>query len=365
MVGWLQIAPKIDSTRLTKAMSRANQLAHVATSHAGETRTFGVNISQDKRALSLANPTSHRIHPDEQATAPIFNYARCLHWASGVEEVASAYQHASEKISRNVPVDATQSWIEAPVASKRNYVLDENRRGTLEQVEAYCSPETSTMQQDPDATANDDLYPPTVTSAPSPLSTWSPGVFRRSVVASLVALVLQWATTGSAIIMVWFTPTTGLACRSGAYLGYGVLSTLVWLMMVSSSFLFHAANLRRSKLGHTDHSLRDPRFSSPWFLVVISGILRRLGKTIAAVNTVGILVACIAQFSHLFDTCYCNSSVIYWGAEKAFAVIQLSEKDVSSMRSAWVGALAMALTCAFGFVGFVNLYAETPAPTDS
>ena len=65
-------------------------------------------------------------------------------------------------------------------------------------------------------------------------------VWRRLIIASIVALIIQWATSGALILMAYLTPTTGLECRSGSYLLYGVVGTLVWVSMVSSMLFSHA-----------------------------------------------------------------------------------------------------------------------------
>lgn len=64
-----------------------------------------------------------------------------------------------------------------------------NRWGAQAEVEAYCLPVGEPFLQR--------------------RSPWGPDVFSRIIIASAIALALQWGTTGAAIIVVWFTPTTG------------------------------------------------------------------------------------------------------------------------------------------------------------
>jgi len=40
-------------------------------------------------------------------------------------------------------------------------------------------------------------------------SRWGSNVFSRMAIASFLAMVLQWRTAGSAIVVAWFTPTVG------------------------------------------------------------------------------------------------------------------------------------------------------------
>lgn len=72
------------------------------------------------------------------------------------------------------------------------------------------------------------------------------GMWKRIFVASAFALGLQWATTVSAAVTDILTPTTGLGCRSGTYIIYGLVSTIIWLMLLLSSYLAHYAKVRHS-----------------------------------------------------------------------------------------------------------------------
>lgn len=341
VAGWLQIAPKIESARLADAMNRANALAQVATDHAGVVHNANA-LSRTDRAFWLATRGQDCGHPDELATAPIFNYARFLPWVQAVDQVANAYDNASAKMSRNIPVNRDQEWNETSTGA--------NRYGTLRQVVVYCRPVNkngSDLQLEEDSLGN----------SPPSSSFWGPGVLERCFVASAMALTLQWATTGSAVVMLWFTPTTGLSCRSAAYLAYGVASTLVWFLMVSSAFLAHAATLRT---GRRNPPRRRQSFIGPHLLRFLSSTLRRTGKLIAGLNALYIVGVCIFQFSNSFSRCYCNSSVPYWG-QRAFDVMSL-HGDLKAMRSAWVGGLAMALSTCVIFIGFINLYTDPPSP---
>ena len=87
----------------------------------------------------------------------------------------------------------------------------------------------------------------------------------------------------------------------------------------------------------------------------ISILCRRLGKVIAAFNTLWVVVACIFQFASVFDNCYCNSSV-FWLHDHAYNVIALLPGDIASVKSAWVGALFLAGGTATGYLIFVNVF---------
>lgn len=127
-----------------------------------------------------------------------------------------------------------------------------------------------------------------------------------------------------------YTPTTGLGCRSGAYILYAVTGTVIWLLMVLSSFLSYHAATSSSPSG----PLRT--LSSPRIAGMLSTGLRRIGKILAMLNATWIVVVCIFQFASFFDRCYCNSSVIGLG-KAAYDVINFTSSDVHAMKSAWIG----------------------------
>jgi len=60
---------------------------------------------------------------------------------------------------------------------------------------------------------------------------------------AFTSLALVWLEIGMAVMMSYNTPTVGLACRSGVYLLYGLLSTFTWVVR-----LFPASNYPGDRL---------------------------------------------------------------------------------------------------------------------
>ena len=195
VVGWLQISPKCDSVRLDQAVRRANRMAYVATPN-GEPELAGLRASE--YAISLRPGTGDVLHRDEACTVPIFNYARFFSWVEAVETVADAFRAASERARMRVSVNPEVECAKEKKLNLRPHVL--NRMGTLAQVEEYCAVmgESQRMRR----------------------IGWGPGVWSRMFVASVLALSLQWGTTGAAVVVVWFTPTTGKSSQSGDCVSY-------------------------------------------------------------------------------------------------------------------------------------------------
>ncbi|KIJ95837.1 hypothetical protein K443DRAFT_108218, partial [Laccaria amethystina LaAM-08-1] len=336
VIGWLQISPKCDSTRLSSAVERANKLAHVATD---DGHVVLVKEAQtETRAIELTLTEVDDLRRDEKCTAPVFNYARFLPWVQAVEDVSEAFQAASKHFHNHKSVDPSIDWVTVERGQKPN---ERNRVGTRTQVENYCTPRQPGGR---------------------PRSRWGPKVVSRMFLASALALMLQWGTAGAAFIQVWYTPTRGLGCRSASYLLYAVLSTIVWMLLVTSSILTHYASLTQN---HSQgRAIRQAIRHRHWPTRVArrtSIILRRLGKLIAAFNSLWVLVACIFQFGSVFDNCYCNSSV-FWLHDHAYNVIALLPGDVASVTSAWVGGVCLAGGTAVIYVGVVNVFMDPPLP---
>ena len=145
----------------------------------------------------------------------------------------------------------------------------------------------------------------------------------------------------------------GLGCRSGSYILYAAVSTLIWILLLVSSILSYYVTT-------TSRSLSD---FLPTVARLSSIVLRRVGKVLAAFNAVWIVASCIFQFSNFFDRCWCNSSVLMWGADRAYTILLLENADIRGIKAAWIGGVALAAGIATGFVVFVNLLINPPQLT--
>ena len=143
---------------------------------------------------------------------------------------------------------------------------------------------------------------------------------------------------------------SSLGCRSGSYILYAAVSTLVWLLLLISSLLSY-------------YVTTTPRIL-PDFLPSVarwsSIVLRWVAKVLAACNAVWIVASCVFQFSNFYDRCWCNSSVLMWGEDLADFVLQLENADIQGIRAVWIGGVALAAGISTGFVIFVNLYINPP-----
>ena len=151
-----------------------------------------------------------------------------------------------------------------------------------------------------------------------------------------------------------FCNLLGLGCRSTSYIIYGLLSTLVWMMLLASSILTHyLTNTPTCQFNGNSLQARVARW--------LSIFLRRLGKLIAALNAVVIIFTGLLQSGNFYDRCYCNSSVLGLG-KNAYNVITLLPSDVGGVQAAWIGGFVLAAGVSIIFAGFVAVLIDPPLP---
>ncbi|KAG2157267.1 hypothetical protein DEU56DRAFT_975432 [Suillus clintonianus] len=305
VVGWLQLSPKCDFNRLQSAYDLADR--HTRTRM--EDAPIGTPPASAQGALIITAQEDDVMSPDELLTPP----QRLSSWCT---------KAASGKAKSRTPVNLGSEWVESDDFKS---IHPSNRRGSLQEITAYCA--------QPDRTWR---------------SHWAPGVFTRMALASCASLALQWGTAGGAFIVEWFTPTTGMGCRSLSYLIYGAVSTIIWMMLLISSILTHysAAYSRQASL-------------SARIAMAFSHCLRRMGKLLAIANTIWVTLTCIIQYSGFYDTCFCNSSMISRGRAAAYVTIIETTAQAALAKAAWIGALVLACTSASAFVALVALLLDT------
>ena len=343
---WLWLIPMIVGSlwvpvsshdKLKAGIGKANDLAFVAARN---------NRPQDNDPPNLDTPMPVTLVSPMQAigickkgevftkdatrAAPVFNYSRIWEWSSAVETIARAFEHADEKARQHLPADTSKEWV--PQEDKRLRYHRGNRTGTVAQVQSYCG------------------FP--VQGDEEPLQPTPPGVGERIFIASVAALGLQWGTTVSAAIAMVFTPTSGLGCRSGSYLLYGVVSTMIWLALLLSSFLAHYAKAR-----HDGGGSPSSGFNSANLARGLATFLRRLSVLVAGCNALFVILACVSQFSNFYSTCYCNSSVLGRGSQRAYNIIAAGY-DYDRMEAAWIGGVVLASGCVILFLFFLHLILE-------
>ncbi|OJA09958.1 hypothetical protein AZE42_11420 [Rhizopogon vesiculosus] len=246
---------------------------------------MGMPPASNRRALTITAKDEDVMSPDELLTPPVFNYSRCLQWASTAETIFQVFQAASEKAQNRIPICLGSGWVESNTPKA---IHPSNRRGPPQEIALYCAQSKYAQR-----------------------SHWAPGVFTRMAIASCVSIALQWGTTGAAMIVVYFTPTTTA----------------------------HGVSI--AELPHLRGDLHIDLDDAPdvWY----SCPLLRIAQNITV--------------------CTCCTDVLALTAKDrgkaAYAMIIEPTDQAAQLKAAWAGTLVLASTSALIFIGIVNLLLDT------
>jgi len=347
VIGWLYVGSEPEPNHLRDSLRTANRKAWVATDQ--RDRPTMSTLAIEFMKAEDVDPA----RKDELKTGPVFNYSRAFISPLAGELVLGLMKNAAANAEREIPVG--NLWVEGGGDVRS----DENRIGTGAEVTEYCTrvlpqhsaPTTSFNTQSSETVSNAIPLlpfhgPRLVTQNPS---LWAMGVWKRVGISAALALGLQWGTTGAAIVIHYVAPPAGLGCRALSFLLYGVAGTTSFLLFLASSILAHMSRPHQGQ-GHV----------RPWIRTCQNAgavICRRLGKGIAIVSAVGVLLVCFFQISGGFNSCFCTSTTFDKGRGSVVFLTINYVIGASTLRI-WIGGLAMAFSTAILF-GF-SMYLATP-----
>ena len=271
------------------------------------------------------------IRGDEKRRGPAFNYARTFTYCHLIRTITQALQTTIDNICDRKTCSGEHEFQE------QGYRAGLLGNGAC--TEAYCGLDR------PDR----EIYAyPEWSEIPS-------GIWSGIVFSAILALVLQWGTTGAALMIAYLTPTKGLGCRSGGYLLYGTNATVAWSLLAMSSLFSHSAMLRyqnekqkqplandraaraNGAAFHSDgavepvnnmisleplgSSVQSPSSSQSrrsnsaaiWNLVpvrVLAAVTRYFGKFLAVINASFLVAISLFEFTGGFDNCWCESDTV-------------------------------------------------------
>lgn len=292
---------------------------------------------------------------DEQQPGPIFNYARVFTWWQLARTVETALTMSVNNIATGQTCKQSSEKMTSPPWNMERRP-EENLAGDSYTTAQYCGLDLNRGQ---------------IIAYPE----WSdiaPDVWKRIFAASIMAMFVQWGTTGAGILIAYFTPTQGIGCRTGSYLVYGGLATLVWILLTMSMMFSHAAMVRYQREHRVAPSMdfRRPSLTSPGgqthqpqgydrtaahtLLCALAVTTRLLGKTIAVGNAIWLLVTALLEYTGVYDRCYCRGNQTSLGLAKGWVVLFKSEDQLAHIAtSPWAGGVAMSiLICFASFIFF-------------
>ena len=152
--------------------------------------------------------------------------------------------------------------------------------------------------------------------------------------ALIPALILQCGTTAAAIIIIVFTPTTGLGCRPLGYALYGGTAILISsLAIIPTIFVRNTSETRDDKRSHIIKS----------FTAFLAITFHRVSRSLALINATGLVVISCLQLSHLINNCYCNVSII--GRGTGSSILVSLEAWISTMRTSRIAGAVLSAAC--------------------
>ena len=332
---------------------------------------------QIRRTPQLAREEFQRISQflnirgDEKRRGPAFNYARTFTYCHLLKTITQALQTTMDNICEGKTCSGEHEFQEQ---GYRTGLL-----GNGACTEAYCGLDAP----------NRGIY------AYPEWSEIRSEIWIGIGLSTVLAMVLQWGTTGTALMIAYLTPTKGLGCRSGAYLFYGTNATVAWFSLAMSSLISHSVMLRYQNkkqkqpldmaraaqangaalpsngtvgpandiipLVELGSSVQSPSSSQPrrsisaaiWPLRILAAGTRYFGKTLAVANAFFLVAISLFEFTGGFDNCWCKSDTV--GLHKSGWVVLF--KTAHDLKQAaglqWgMGIMLSVLVCFITFVTF-------------
>ena len=362
MIGWLHVGSEPERNHLRDSLKEANKMAVFATDEGTEPVSAENLVGQSKQAIevmTLLDVSSAR--RDESKTNPIFNYSRIFVWSQLAEVVFTSARSAATRMERGPPVRDPPST-DGPETN----AATEGKHWTASNVIRCCEtagvpidvffqgapypliPLSLKPAKPHDITAGLSLFFGPYRGIKEP-SSWAAGVWKRVALAAGIALGLQWGTTGAGILIYYKMHPVGLGCRTTSLLVYGISGTVSFFLLLTSSALAH---LSRPRPGMED------QYSILRSLQEVGATLSRwLGKALAMISGLGILVISLIQPLGVFNNCWCSTRTF----DRPEDFVEFMTGNFASdwgVFKVWIGGLVMAFATAslFGF----SLYVGTP-----
>jgi len=166
-----------------------------------------------------------------------------------------------------------------------------------------------------------------------------------------MALILQCGTTAAAMIIIIFTPTVGLGCRSLGYTAYGGTAIIIMFLAIISTIFARISETRKER-----------SVVVKCFTAFIAIALRWISFLLALINGVGLILLSSLQFANLLDNCYCNASVLSRGTDSYMIIFY--NGSVTTMRDSRLFAILISGVVMFIYMVFLRLMTSLPNDLD-
>ncbi|KIL57578.1 hypothetical protein M378DRAFT_16145 [Amanita muscaria Koide BX008] len=281
VVCYLQLSPKTDSDRINAALEHVSEVCFTAEEEGKPKQCRSPQI------ITIQSENRNMVDEDRICPTPVCFYTRFYTWFWTALQLSAAFDLASQRASTGRPVPRTRPEV----------------------IEYFST----------DSEADNTHYYDLV------------NIYVKS---AMLAIFLQWGTTGAAIMAMYLTPTKGMFGLSFWF------STALWMLVNSDLALLASQNKRK----------------------IIGGFaiaLRQTGKLLAAVNTAWIFTSTFLQFTNAESNCYCQTSALGLGS-KAYGSLVYTPEQEDAAKLYWAGGIIMASGTALAFIIAINILMKQP-----
>ena len=264
------------------AQRSAIRVAHSSEAPRPPAAAPAASLKHEYSGIFILKKEAGHLHTDEFRHPATFNYSRIMWYLVFVDKVFSALENSNM----------------ADEVGPREMFDD-----------GVC---LTSFQQEKGPSTQIAASPTTTTFPPTAL--WT--MFK----SAIFALLLQVGITGAALVVIIFTPTVGLGCRSLGYIVYAGVSIVIMFLSITSTILARFSEMC------VDESSRVKGITACFAIT-----LRWICYLLALANSVGLVALSCLQFSNALASCYCNSSVLGNGTD-TYIIIDL-RGWVTTMRS--------------------------------
>ncbi|KAK1564022.1 uncharacterized protein LY79DRAFT_169789 [Colletotrichum navitas] len=349
IIGWVLVGTQNKKGTVREAIQRANNRI------GAETEETGIEVVDNVDSPVLADPDTRCVRAPSTTTrtnqpgmrlrifnvagcqrqqGPVFNYARSISWLNFADRLYMAFEAATNRMKKQRDI------LSRPGITNDDYVKISADCGLAPDVCTHAGGSAGRHQQPPanEGPPSHELVEYTSLVEMSPLAM---SAFWRHVAWSmLVALVLQWGTTGWAIYISYETVVKGLGCRSGSYVIYGVLATASCAAMLLSAWASHFTMRGYQYAQRTTAYLQ--------FCGAVAVVTRLLGQFLLIGNTIWLLAISIFELIGFFDSCYCSGTELSKGLEHGWILLfKNADALKSNAQGAWKTGIGMGFVTNF------------------
>jgi hypothetical protein len=291
---------------------------------------------------------SRRIAGDLERAGPLYNYAKAFVWTYNVDQLIDRLRLL---IIGNPPAISASTVTAESVTD-------------IEAVSPDGMPASTTAGASNNAVMSEASLPEIVPGSEDKSSYryyqerdpgnrgWRRSVFQRMSWSAISAIVLNLATVGAAFCLDYLTPSIGLGCRSGGILIYWMISYIIWMLMVVSAWISDHWSVCAAPQRKKNSQLP----SNLYFLGVVAVVLRLIGKGMAIVNSIWIVMNCLFEFTSFYSRCFCATNR---GTAPWLWLDDAAIRGMDDVQELWFGLALLTGVVCISYICFIGWWTRS------